>query len=910
MMRYDVENKLIESIYTGNFFRWGVKLMMAMVVLQLLVIACCLVMYCLVAGESHSTPVTAVNYKEGKDVLMCLQGGLGAPCRTMEWIANNSARGVCDFSNSAIVIQGEGAVLESSVTLTARNLTVLGETENGRINCNNVKSLPEEGAGLSFENCDNLKLHNLSFMNCGAYQNICIDTHNVRGRNVAVSIRDSSNIDLHNVTFLSNLGFGLAIFNTNGRVNMTHATFNENRLHPSECKNSSGGGGLLVDFADCGGSDGQEFEAEYTLQACNFNQNKNCLSESEKMPFLKNRDVQFSIDGRGGGVSIMFRGIAANKKISVLNSQFFSNGAMWGGGMAIAFEDGVHNNSIEVRTTIFSKNDAFSGGGIDILYNRNQTNGSTSAFYELQGNRVTLENLFIFQNTAFVGAGINIGIVPVITNMPENGKVTVENCYFTENHSTGQGGGTAIYSYLSDVYTQEGAVLMFKNCTWMMNSALYGSAIDISPDVWENRISGFHVIPLFSECKFFSNYLLKEKAIKNGVFTVTSSIISFERYVVFKNNSGSALYSVSSIIEFSEGTSALFTENSGINGGALAIYGISYIKLKDNTALRFFNNSASNSGGALYFSTNDQRDFETSYSCFIQYIGEENLSKRNVTIQFIDNKAQYLHGDSMYVTSLYACFYGCFPRQAHIRTKSLLDSFECVGNVSFKNSSIATVPTKMCTSTNIIKAAPGQTIQLPLNITDDLNNTAYPVVKLSVANEESVSIDNRFLYSMSRYAIFNGEPQQNFSTLTVQTVGFRQGGVDFNLSLQNCPPGFLLEKVKLQCICGDGDAHYEGIEGCDDSTFRAKIRKAVWAGYINTDNLSHPCSVVPAPQNLFTAHCPFRFCSHNYTQEVTYTIDLPNNNSCEALDLLMCGKERTGVLCSRCRENSSVHYHS
>ena len=78
------------------------------------------------------------------------------------------------------------------------------------------------------------------------------------------------------------------------------------------------------------------------------------------------------------------------------------------------------------------------------------------------------------------------------------------------------------------------------------------------------------------------------------------------------NMTGLSVYRTAVVVN---GTS-VFHNNTGIDGGGLAMYGDSYLVLKENSFLNFTNNRAKNRGGAIFVASQQYRS-----PCFFQYSG-------------------------------------------------------------------------------------------------------------------------------------------------------------------------------------------------------------------------------------------------------------------------------------------------
>ena len=71
--------------------------------------------------------------------------------------------------------------------------------------------------------------------------------------------------------------------------------------------------------------------------------------------------------GRGGAVSVFFKGSSENNTINVIDCHIANNQAIWGGGLLVDVLDSARNNRVVVKRVAFFNNscpfDAVTGGG-------------------------------------------------------------------------------------------------------------------------------------------------------------------------------------------------------------------------------------------------------------------------------------------------------------------------------------------------------------------------------------------------------------------------------------------------------------------------------------------------------------------------------------------------------------------
>ena len=94
----------------------------------------------------------------------------------------------------------------------------------------------------------------------------------------------------------------------------------------------------------------------------------------------------------------------------------------------------------------------------------------------------------------------------------------------------------------------------------------------------------------------------------------------------------------------------IFHNNTGIDGGGLAMYGNSYVMFHQDSALNFTNNSAKEKGGAIFVDT--QLKFAP---CFFQY--SDNTLPQSVKVTISGNTAGIQQALSCLVVTLAGVFY-------------------------------------------------------------------------------------------------------------------------------------------------------------------------------------------------------------------------------------------------------------
>ena len=170
------------------------------------------------------------------------------------------------------------------------------------------------------------------------------------------------------------------------------------------------------------------------------------------------------------------------------------------------------------------------------------------------------------------------------------------------------------------------------------NKALSGSAVDISPTVDQIHINGVYPVPQFINCSFESNSLVGRRhclgqgydfaevdtefntsgcsvtisETSDGTIAITGFTVQFLGNTRVANNSASGIYLSSGTLTLVENSSTTFEGNTGRSGGAMAIMTFANVILQSNICLNFIDNTALVKGGAVFSSSIDPHEYQTS----------------------------------------------------------------------------------------------------------------------------------------------------------------------------------------------------------------------------------------------------------------------------------------------------------
>ena len=794
-----------------------------------------------------------------------------------------------DESISGVSTKYEFNWMQDIAIVALREKLTLENSTSVLVVCSDIDF--DKGAGLVFLNSVNITIQGIMFDGCGVYHN---STSWAEGTTffqffATLYFMQCVDVTLNLVHVNGTNGIGTVMYSTVGYNRISNCIFSYNAVKSSNgiADNIPGGGGLYIEYCYClpiSGSRSDPCDKSTNIPP-HFSQNS--LYEIEFTSFYKNNatvahtnDLTFILPhlsnhiafGRGGGLSVFFKGNAFNNTIRVSNSMFTENEALWGGGLFVEYQDNVQNNTFEIRSSTISSNlchgsesesKGTGGGGARIGYIF--FNSSCGSF---SGNNMTFSGVHFDNNKAYFGGGLS---------------------FYTAREPT----SPYPTNYLS-----------FSDCRWENNVARVGSAADIS--VWHPVPSGAVVKPSFTSCVFINNSASYTNTpgvqVGLGAVYVDSIPVTFIKDVQFISNTHTSLSLLSTGIYFEEGCHAYFALNRGRNGGAIALMANSFFTVSKNTKMVFVNNSADLKGGAIFGQSIGEHDLISSRNCFIRYENIEATALNwSATFKFENNTVANGHTNSIHVTSLLTCLWGgAFGSTETI--KAAAEKVFCWNNESWIYSmpcsqEISTSPAHFASNdylslpTYNAKVIPGMKTPIDISIFDDrennVTNEAVFTARLSPLDvSNNISLDGNSLYISDNTFKLYGQPGQ-LGTLKLETIEPRVITTEINVTLQECPPGMYHVGHDSSASCQCGVNSYSGYIICHASNFSAEILRGSWIGYDSRSSRE-------VDSELLVGQCPY--CASLGSE---LYISLPHNFS--MLSEYMCNKiHRTGELCGRC----------
>ena len=544
-------------------------------------------------------------------------------------------------------------------------------------------------------------------------------------------------------------------------------------------------------------------------------------------------------------------------KIVISETTFKNNRGINGAGMLIDISNNTYN--VLINHSYFFNNKAMGfGGGLAITQ---QTYIKDSLKLGKSQSMFILSDCNITNNTALTGAGMAVRLTDkyILTQCQNKYCFQFQNCIFNKNKAQR---GASIYSMLvttldSPHTLHDICVMAFLNCSFRRNNI---SHISNQPTI-------------------VSEY---------GTIVALHIPLCFKEYNQFEYNNASAL-SIGATIVTLNGVMK-FSNNTGMNGGGIAVYDGGSIVIEKGLQAFFADNRAINKGPALYFSHVVPR---YNGGCFLRYMDKfVNPDKWEYKMEFINNSISCGINGSIYVSSLNVCHFH-FQHQSF----SLLHIF-CSDSWSYNESNctkqIITGPASIRNSTTF-SVIPGKNTEIPVLVYDELHHNISeitPIVYVSDGQTSTPLIKHWYMSFLSPKFKMN----ETIQLLTVddQTVTLN----NIYVKIGHCPPGFYHNGSSPnglgQCTCVQSQPFM--------------ICLSTWY-YVN--------NIIQLKQGWFMTYDEVNNDVYVAIQQLYQPVPLEGHDNKDGfiklnLDILVlnnftCGHlKRDGVLCSKCTRETSV----
>ena len=821
-----------------------------------------------------------VDPKNGLDNSSCLTSGSpNISCNSLDWVFNVTYR-----SNQTVYVLSNGTHKISSPVAIFQNLNNISFF--GKASRDTVIQCTAENIGLSFERVTELSFSQISFVNCSALRNSTSKSYSENGKLKFMEIL----VALHFI-FCKNIAMdcisvnhspsatGVVVYNTIGINKMTNSEFSYNQVS----NDMNGGGGFYVEFTFCIPGDencsdsvdsytNENHDSVYLFESCLFRNNVGYVSDLGNTTYLVPYRSNHIAVGRGGGLSFFMKGNANSNSVSISNCWFKQNSATWGGGLFVEFHDDTYNNVVMVQNCTMVNNycpftslNGTAGGGMRLGH---YVFGSKSQLNN-DSNQITILDSNFLGNAALNGGGLSIS--PTVQNVDTNhvARVFIYHSNFVEN--TARLGAAFHLSRFAMIL--DGAILNVSilDCMFKHNSNDYIKFLHKHKD--KPKINAYQL--------------------GLGALYVNQVPLKFQVKNTFTNNNGSALVAVGAALDFSNSI-ANFSLNKGMNGGAIALLGLAWLRINDYTSMEFWGNNASLDGGAIYNKYIERENLISYGNCFIRHSNFTVVpSKWDSTFTFIANFDQGgARISAIYSTSILPCAWSggslvsqklasifCWSKSWTYFPQETCSAniHSDIGNVTFTDSS------------KIVNAFPGIQFSVPIHIMDDLQKSlgSQSLFSRSLNGSEFNSSSSvEYIWNLTATIHQNVSSE---SKLILDSVSDRVWHIVVKVDLNDCPPGLKFDEHTSQCKCVS--SAYSGVISCDPDLQKAYLKNGNWMGKMQGHS------------GYLSSFCPTNYCFSNETKALPY--------STEELEADLCRKyHRNGTMCGSCIDGFAVAVNS
>ncbi|XP_065647115.1 uncharacterized protein LOC105848579 isoform X2 [Hydra vulgaris] len=743
----------------------------------------------------------------------------------------NDAIITSSFNNSCFFVDLIGNV-SLNVNLTLINVhgfTLHGKSKNLTvITCNNNENVSSNG--ILVAESSNILFTSFSLRLCGLHRNV--STFQIDKElpifSSAIYYEGVENIFIENVEVFESNGYGITIFNPK-----KSCIFNSVVVSKSITK-------LIGTFLSFGGVylDISSDDFLYIL----FNKTSlqlNLMGDStncKNLKFIKWTSKKSLLYSFNGATFI-------NKPIYGENN-FYNEGQHLGtpvnkgGGISIFFRNNASNKIINFTDFSIDNNKACFGGGLYLYLSKNTSN-----------NLINFNEGFILSNNAIELGG---GVCVINQALSQSNYISFVNVIIDSN-SACIGGGIGI-EQLSE------AKISFFSTSFDSNNADIGSSLQVH----NANIS-------FTDVYITNSSRSSEFADGQGAMHATNSNLFFYGSNLITQNNNTAFVLDSSIL-LNQGV-LKFKNNSGYQGGALGLYGESYIFFDINAIFLFENNTASKRGGAIFVHVPGPSELlsliPSNWVCFFDVI--ENFTGE---VKFLGNKAGTGIGNDIFTSTLETCT----NTNTEVNyTESLIDVITTWPHFYFEKSlhAISTNAVNISIEHGKWNIQPGSLFKPEIVLKDEREQVVDEEVNLFFQDTRfNVDLHQIIQNSAASFRIY-GPPNEN-TKLFIQSAASL---LSFDFRLNNC--GFGYDLNNNSCICNNNTE----IQCFDDAVY-IPIKKWVYK------------------ENMFP--CPKGYCK-DCSKNDSYV-----GNLCKLNPTNQCALNRnqSSILCSKCNTGYSVVFGS
>ena len=353
--------------------------------------------------------------------------------------------------------------------------------------------------------------------------------------------------------------------------------------------------------------------------------------------------------------------------------------------------------------------------------------------------------------------------------------------------------------------------------------------------------------------------------------------------VSITNNNMTGLTLYNSAVILNSNSTSIVHNNTGIDGGGLAMYGNSYLVFQEYSLLNFTNNKAKHRGGAMFVDKSTQY---VNYACFFQY--SSHIPKLQSAKAFLSGNKADIAGSVLFGGEIDTC------SSFFVNEFGSHNYFDKIFHYSAQTgpSVISSEPThvRFCDDNNTIKyyqtrltmtAYPGEEINISVVTVGQENGVAPGIVEIK-QSRDGIVLEFTGLYNTSAMncTVIQFTLIDKIYRLTVFNQKYIYSEIMLIIAMYDCPLGFQLSNETKSCDCSD-KLKAENVK-CNAATKTITRQGNIWIGNISD------CVVELSP-------CPLDYCHESRKVNFSFTDPDPQ-----------CALNRTGMLCGGCKQNFSL----
>ena len=838
--------------------------------------------------------------------------GSNGTCTTFDQALQQLATNELSSSTTLTLTTGTHFIETLSTIQNVADVRIVGADDPSRVivTC-------ADGIGLGFLNVSGLEISHMTIEWCGLNNSswifskveTFIDTFYVPPPvfSSALILISCTDVQMNDVTVKNNIGFGMFALNVIGNSTFSGINFISNV--PSNCVVN------VAEFANPGGAGGGAFflysdyqegykpdinQTFLTIKDSKVENNYACrvdlfalLYSMLSKSISPESQLDFNITG-AGGISVILSQGSYHVNILVQSCLFRNNSSTYNGAaLKIGQFENTDDCHVYVKDCVFIGN----GGGLIPRYGLARGLDPAGAVLAIFYGRIPPERI-----TVDVAAGF-------IQHKPST--IQTINCTFIGNRAH-SGGALAVISFGPNIGFVQDRMLI-KNCTFLENSAVYGSAVYVA----ELSYSGFEpgLLVHFEDVHTLNNTPFQLTTVETGVIDINLMEVFFNGSNSFTGNLETPLAAYSSIIRVSG--SIIFEHNIGFTGGAMRLSKESYLLLIGDATVLMLENTGQIAGGGIYvdFQLNGGQNY---YDCFLFF--EEidhycdlynacNVTDYRASLLFINNSAPF--GSAIYGSAFVSCPWG---EKILTRISDQLTDHDVSTSIFFLNhlDPLIVFSPKIEQGNNVINTdarsiltndaldinpeyniMPGQEFRVTLGAFDQLRQPVplsifSQLSELEGANRQgahaSIGETDSYLLTGGGATPFADVPvtvfgngNQSFNVTIASGEGSLQVQFKLLVHLTKCEKGFLFNQELHECVCIVNET-LQNVQCQSDGSITYPAN--AWIGQDSKGD--------------FIIHS----CIQDYCEAMVTDLNLSTPDE-------QCTNHRSGILCGGCQEGYS-----